>query len=312
MRRWAVVPLVAIAVAMGWLALGVSPVAADHGCAHTPWPRFSELAPTARRIIVGTVVEYEHEPPPHLSDRGTYASSVAFRLRVDEVLRGRARERLWVAHLTSGMPLRDSRAKCGWLSASLGDRIAIAFRGRVEGVDHPVTTVAWVDERPSLEKQGVERLTLKRVRALAGHERDGSSLPVNRGITPPTGSLGDTAARQACTTAAATIPSLGHASRPTVLVAAYRMSAPEVNAFASRLDWIGEGLENIAEIQSEFIDVCVLDGRFAEAELPRALVALRDGQPPWVAFAQCHPTDIPLDFERAAPLHPPKRFITRC
>ncbi len=65
------------------------------------WPAFSDVAPSAQRIIVGTVIEHTG------FDRGS-PNLVGYRVGVEEVLRGPAAESIEVNGLKSGLPLVGS------------------------------------------------------------------------------------------------------------------------------------------------------------------------------------------------------------
>lgn len=143
------------------LCLGVSaPAFAE--CMGQPnrWPAFADVAPTAERIIVGTVVEHTG------FDRGSL-NLVGYRVSVDEVLRGPAHESVEVNGLKSGLPLVGSGScrQNAYLYARVGDVIAFAFDGRLPGVAGPVNTAAWIEGRPRRNSvPGPQLLTLAEVR----------------------------------------------------------------------------------------------------------------------------------------------------
>jgi len=126
------------------------------------WPAFSEVAPSAERIIVGTVVgpSVPHIPGP------VY---VGLDVHVDEVLRGQAAETIEVNALKSGLPLVGDQAcrQSAYLYGRVGDVIAFAFDGRLPGVAGPVNTAAWIEGRPHEIVPGPQRLTLDEVRYFA-------------------------------------------------------------------------------------------------------------------------------------------------
>jgi hypothetical protein len=180
-HTWSSRPLtrvaIAIVVAVSLIVATGDAAAADHGvpCPGERWPSFREVAPSARRIVVGTVV-----------DGGGHD----FTLRVEEVLRGIAMERLRVRRVRSGLDVPGCAAR--WLEGNFGARVAIAFRGRIDGVDRRLTTAAQLIGRPSGHvNAGIERLSLREVRRLAGHAEDGSTLPRDRGIRRRPIELGD-------------------------------------------------------------------------------------------------------------------------
>ncbi len=161
---------VALALLLALLIVPAArPVAADHGCTRAPWPSFREVAPTARRVVVGTVSEdlWRTDAPQR-----TYW----FTLDVDEVLRGSSPARLEIKSLRSGLPRRivtDPHCEeYPMLWTNVGKRIAIAFDGRVPGIAKRVSTVAFID--PAQGRQGAERLTLRQARRATGTAPDGS------------------------------------------------------------------------------------------------------------------------------------------
>ena len=175
MKRGAGVPACAAAVILllgGLIAVAPpDPVHADHGCARAPWPSFREVAPSAERVVVGTVAEDLYQPD---ADPTWW-----FRLDVEEVLRGAPATTIEVRALTSGVPKRlATDPHCDEnpdLQARVGDRIAIAFDGHMDDVKRPVTTVAFIEGRRGLNP-GAERLTLAAVRRIAAGASDGSGL----------------------------------------------------------------------------------------------------------------------------------------
>jgi hypothetical protein len=122
------------------------------------WPKFSEVAPSANRIVVGTVVDARGGPV-----------STIFDLHVDAVLRGTAPEVIEIDGLRSGAPLVGGPTceKSAVLYARNGDVIAIAYGGRVAGVSNRVTTAAWFQGRPYVLDPGAQSLTLADIRRLA-------------------------------------------------------------------------------------------------------------------------------------------------
>src|SRR5688500_19693594 len=106
------------------LAIPAAPAAAECMRQVNRWPEFDSVAPTARRVVVGTVLKTNRLEPVEIG--------AVFTVLVEEVLRGEAPRVLLVDGLRSGRELRGSPA-CrvnSWVNARPGDRIAIAFRGR--------------------------------------------------------------------------------------------------------------------------------------------------------------------------------------
>ncbi len=151
------------ALAMTLSLLTGAPVLAECGAQPNRWPSFSEVAPSAQRVVVGVVQE-----PPDFDDG--YPYTTVFRLRVDEVLRDSAPEVIEVSGLRTGL-LLEGPASCrenAYLYVRFGDVIAVAFDGRLPGVAGSVNTAAWIEGRPRRHSvPGVQQLTLDEVRYFA-------------------------------------------------------------------------------------------------------------------------------------------------
>lgn len=276
------------------------------------WPSFRAVAPTAQRIIVGTVIGG--------ADQFDHGSHVAYRLRVEEVLKGRSSPTVvGISGLRSHVPLRGSSA-CradSYASARVDDRIAIAYGGRIRGVKDRVNAVAWIAGRPDpFHARGAERLSLRTVRRIAGHAPDGSTLPPGRGIERATISLLDVPgrilgvwrglmaviqqlpARLACRAHAEDIPGVRSTDRGARLAAAYRMSGPEIADYTE-----GQAQASGISVTSPWRDVpgtrdlCIFDGDFRMADgrtAKRVLVLIGDDGPRLWARATSSREDIPL------------------
>ena len=155
-----------------------------------PWPAFTEVAPNAKRIIVGTVIEDLTGSEP-VSDTGEYLPSAWFRLRVDEVLRGDAPDQLVIRRLPSGVSLKryPSCGETALVSARVGDVIAIAYRGHRPGGPRVLNTAAWIQGTPRPDfMRDAEQLSLAHVRRLASKLPDTSSVSSsNSGPVPDYG-----------------------------------------------------------------------------------------------------------------------------
>jgi len=138
-------------------AFPASPVLAECARQTNAFPSFADVAPTAEQVVIGTVVRQTSGEP----------LTVAFELRVDEVLRGDAPPIIEVSGLRSGLPLQGTSACRGdaQLFARVGNVLAIAIDGRYEGRHH-VNTVAWIDGRPN-DLVLAESLTRGQVRRAA-------------------------------------------------------------------------------------------------------------------------------------------------
>jgi LPXTG-motif cell wall-anchored protein len=125
------------------------------------FPPYTEVASTARRVVIGTVTEalLGHDPTGPLP---------VFRIQVDEVLRGRAPAQMDVLGLRSGLPVHGSPAcrRDASLYARMGDVLAIAVDGRYDG-HGGVNTVAFIHGRPGDLVKGTQRLTLEEARRAA-------------------------------------------------------------------------------------------------------------------------------------------------
>lgn len=157
--RW----LGGMTVGVGLSLFASTPAFAECDRQPNRWPAFSEVAPSAERIVVGTVIgpSVSHIPGPYY---------VGLDVRVNQVLRGPATERIAVNALRSGLPLTGpgSCRQNANLYARVGDVIAFAFEGRLPGVDGRVNTAAWIEGRPhALLVPGPQRLTLDEVRYVA-------------------------------------------------------------------------------------------------------------------------------------------------
>ena len=151
----------AVTAVMGLLA---SPVNVNAECTQLdPWPSFRAAARSAETIVIGRVVESFDPPSTRLI--------VSFALRVDDVQRGTAPARIEFGEgVRSGLPLTVCPGD-SILRVSMGDRIAMAFGSRFQGIAGPVTAIAFLRRTPDqFLMPGMERLTADQVRFL-------SSLP---------------------------------------------------------------------------------------------------------------------------------------
>jgi hypothetical protein len=124
------------------------------------WVPFTEAAPTADRVVIGTVIENLD------AELGSPDTTARFVLRVDETLRGKARGRITVRYVTSD----DPRNQCPGVTflAAIGWRVAIAQGARVAGIPRDVTTFALINhtfEGGSIV--GIQHLSVEQVRHLA-------------------------------------------------------------------------------------------------------------------------------------------------
>lgn len=128
------------------------------------WPSFSELAPRAHRVVIGTVSEVE--------------GPVATRITVEEVLRGSSSRRLELSAMRARFgQIPEGCPFDGTVAAEIGDRLAVALRTRPPGGTHRQDTAALLDaadDHPNAS--GLDRLTTTQVRLLLGHEPSGSTV----------------------------------------------------------------------------------------------------------------------------------------
>ena len=133
-----------------------------------PWPSFTEAVPSAKTVFVGTVTD-----TPELG----FPNS-RFTLRVDEVLRGDPPAVIDFYGFKSGVPLAICPGDSVLRVREKGERLAFAMDARMPGIKGRNDAVAFVDDsQPSrffLPK--MEQLPLTKVRRLAGHAADGSTV----------------------------------------------------------------------------------------------------------------------------------------
>ena len=147
-----------------------APVSAECSNQSNRWPRFSDVAATARLVVVGTVVETNRRDPTE--------DGPIFRVLVEEVLRGESDELIEIDAVRSGRPLRGERScrRSAYLYATLGDRVALALRAREDRTQGRVNTMAVVAGVANRHQRlGIERLTLDAIRtsALGSEEEPG-------------------------------------------------------------------------------------------------------------------------------------------
>lgn len=151
-----------VAIALAGLFTLSTPVASECIGPWTPMPSFTEVAPTAERVVVGTVVR-DLGNTQGLDEEGGVTPS--FEMEVDTVLRGPDPGRtLTMDIVRTGVP---QTGQCGspTVVATVGDRIAVAFDGRLPGHRRPITAVAWITGEPDeLAAEKAEVLTMSEVR----------------------------------------------------------------------------------------------------------------------------------------------------
>ena len=170
-------PIVVVALVGGLVAVTGQTANAEAECAQLdPWPSFTEAAPSAKTVFVGTVTEM-------------YPGNEArFTFRVDEVLRGNPPSVIEVDGFKSAIRLKEICPTGSVLMVrKAGERLAFAMDGRLDGMPGRIDAVAFVgDSKPrrSLLLE-MERLPLQKVRRLAGQAPDGSTSSLPRHADGP-------------------------------------------------------------------------------------------------------------------------------
>ena len=156
-----------LACVLALTTLAVPTTAPVSACSGPPAPvdSFTAAVPAADTIVIGTVEA--------LSDRDVITR---FRLAIDEVLRGEAPAAIRFGGLKGG----DQRSGCGdrtIVQVDDGDRLALAMTGPSSGRPVVVEAVAFVGRsKPDRRAMpGMEQLSIRAVRRLAGVAADGSS-----------------------------------------------------------------------------------------------------------------------------------------
>lgn len=163
--------LASVLVAVVALLLTASPALAECTGQDNRVPSFTEVAPTAKRIIVATVISV----PPG----ARWAST--FTVRVDEVLRGSSPDTVEIVALGTGLP-RVGAPACQASATFKGKRgqvVAFAFGGRLaEYPGQSITTAAWIEGKPpGMSMRDIELLTLDEVRAIAALPQTATAGP---------------------------------------------------------------------------------------------------------------------------------------
>lgn len=123
------------------------------------FPDYADVAPTARTVVIGTVVETR----PNAEE-----ASGLFRLRIDDVIRGDPPATLDIEALRSGLARRGESAcrNDAFLHARTGDVIALALDGRLDGRRN-IHTAVWIEGRPSEWDPGIRVMSRERAIAAA-------------------------------------------------------------------------------------------------------------------------------------------------
>lgn len=142
-------PVVAAVAVSGLLLTSATPAAAECNPPGAD-PSFHSAIPSASDVVVGQVVAVA---PDGLSLTG--GPSYRFTVAVDQVLRGRSASVIDVDYLETGSCVR-------WLSAAIGDRIALAMHAG--GADPSIArnTAAWISGTPPVST-GFESISLAEV-----------------------------------------------------------------------------------------------------------------------------------------------------
>ncbi len=164
----------AAALALAGLVGLPAPASAECIGPWTPMPSFTAVAPSAERVVVGTVIR-NLENTQGLEEFGGVTAS--FVLEIDTVLRGRdPGDALTMDVVRTGVP---QTGECGspTVFAVVGDRIAVAFDGRLPGHRRLITAAAWIDNKPyELDVMEAEVLTMAEVRHALARMPDTSTV----------------------------------------------------------------------------------------------------------------------------------------
>jgi|GEM_PF-6701538 len=163
------------------------PVAAECTGSFTPMPPFTEVAGEARRIVVGVVEGYLREDGGVDTPTGTELGIAAgYRVRVGDVLRGTAHDTIDIRGLRTRRPQRSGDcSEEPIVYARPGDIIAIAYGGRMRGVQHRVTAAAWIAGEPSELMPRAQRLTEAEVFRASGATASVPSPSLGCPAAPP-------------------------------------------------------------------------------------------------------------------------------
>ena len=155
----------AVAAALMLVGIVTPPPAAAECSIPDPWPQMREAAPSARRVVIGTVrdAEVERRRP---TDR---REVTGFMLEVSDDVKGSGPASIRLPAVATDTGCIGSRL---WVRE--GDRIAVAFGGRAKGIAGPVSAVAFMGDepgrvrgRPNHPMSMMEVVTAPQVRQLA-------------------------------------------------------------------------------------------------------------------------------------------------
>jgi hypothetical protein len=152
---------VAVALSVTGLIGTAVPSLAECGRQVNPFPDFSDVAPSADTVVIGTVIESHRDDPTE--------PTASFTLQVDDVVRGDPPATLTFDLLRSGLPLRGPQSCRGdaTLFVHVEDVIALALHGRL-GDRGSVNTAAWIEGRPERDLvPGVEVMNRREAIAAA-------------------------------------------------------------------------------------------------------------------------------------------------
>ena len=167
-----------LALALAGLAVtaAAAPVLAE--CPYFPIPPASAAIPSAREIVVGTVISNV--------DGDVYT----FRLRLDAVPRGMAEvgSLRVIEHLFPGWPIAHTEsgplAPCEPIPGSPGNIMVLAYHALSPHGGTRYTAASWIAGLPALRtEEEIERLTLADVQALA-------AMPMTDALPAPMGETG--------------------------------------------------------------------------------------------------------------------------
>jgi hypothetical protein len=148
-----------------WIAIATTAFAE---CPYVdPWPSFGDAVPKARTVVVGEVTDSLGDDPPGFA--------VWFRLRVEQVIRGRSDQVVTFQGLHPGGELKCPDGAL--LRPHVGDVIAISSDGSLPSVENgyaldsekplPFVAVVFISGQPARNfMPRIQTMTLRQVRAL--------------------------------------------------------------------------------------------------------------------------------------------------
>lgn len=142
------------------------------------FPRYSDVAPTADTVVIGTVIDSKGEDPTE--------ATVLFSLRVDHIVRGDPPATMDIEGLQSGLPVHGAKGcrENAFLYVHVGDVIALALDGKLDQRTG-VNAAAWIEGRPDRQLvPGVRVMTRADVIAAAEAMPPTDAAPTGSQLDP--------------------------------------------------------------------------------------------------------------------------------